>query len=66
MIPRGMIKLPMQVGNEVVEVDFIVVETYSPLHSYFSEALASCHGSGVIYATYEGQISYQGVCWGAC
>ena len=66
MIPRGMIKLPMQVGNEVVEVDFIVVETYYPLHSYFSEALASCHGSGVIYATYEGQISYQGVCWGAC
>ena len=66
MIPRGMIKLPMQVGNEVVEVDFIVVETYSPLHSYFSEALTSCHGSGVIYATYEGQISYQGVCWGAC
>ena len=30
VIPRRMIKLPMQVGNEVVEVNFIVVEACSP------------------------------------
>jgi len=29
-IPRDQIRLPMQVGSEVVEVDFIVVDTYSP------------------------------------
>ena len=28
--PRGQIKLPIQTGSEVVEVDFIVVDAYSP------------------------------------
>ena len=28
--PRGQIKLPVQVGLEVVKVDFIVVDAYSP------------------------------------
>lgn len=27
--PKGMIKLPMQTSDEVVEVKFIVVDTYS-------------------------------------
>ena len=30
IIPKGQIKLPMQTGSEVVEVDFIVMEVYSP------------------------------------
>ena len=30
VIPRGMIRLPMQAGSEVVEVNFIVVDAYSP------------------------------------
>ena len=30
VIPRGMIRLPVQVGDEKVQVDFIVVEAYSP------------------------------------
>nr|XP_023870393.1 uncharacterized protein LOC111982994 [Quercus suber] len=30
VIPEGMIRLPIQTGPEVVEVDFIVVSTYSP------------------------------------
>ena len=29
-IPRGQIRLPMQAGSEVVEVDFIMVDAYSP------------------------------------
>ena len=29
VIPRGQIRLPMQAGSKVVEVDFIVVDTYS-------------------------------------
>jgi len=30
VIPKGIIKLLIQTGNEVVEVDFIVVDAYSP------------------------------------
>ena len=30
IIPKGQVKLPMQAGSEVVEVDFIVVDAYSP------------------------------------
>ena len=30
VIPKGQIRLPIQAGSEVVEVDFIVVNTYSP------------------------------------
>ena len=30
VIPKGMIRLPIQIGPEIVEVNFIVVDTYSP------------------------------------
>lgn len=30
VIPRGQIRLPVQTGFEIVEVDFIVVDAYSP------------------------------------
>ena len=30
IIPKGQIRLPMQIGSETVEVDFIVVDAYSP------------------------------------
>lgn len=30
VIPKGQIRLPMQTGSEIVEVDFIVVDAYSP------------------------------------
>ena len=30
VIPKGMIRLPIQTGPEIVEVNFIVVNTYSP------------------------------------
>ena len=30
VIPKGMIRLPIQTGPEIMEVNFIVVETYSP------------------------------------
>ena len=30
VMPKGQIKLPVQIGPEIVEVDFIVVDTYSP------------------------------------
>ena len=30
VILKGQVRLPVQTGSEVVEVDFIVVDTYSP------------------------------------
>ena len=30
VVPKGHIRLPIQTGSEVVEVDFIVVNAYSP------------------------------------
>ena len=30
IIPKGQIRLPLQTGSETVEVDFIVVDAYSP------------------------------------
>ena len=30
IIPKGQIKLPVHIGSETVEVDFIVVDAYSP------------------------------------
>ena len=30
IIPKGQIRLPMQTGSEVVKVDFIIVDAYSP------------------------------------
>ena len=30
VIPKGMIRLPIQTGPEIVEAKFIVVDTYSP------------------------------------
>ena len=30
IVPKGQIRLPMQNGSETVEVDFIMVDAYSP------------------------------------
>ena len=30
IVPKGMIRLPVQTGKKVVSMDFIVVEAYSP------------------------------------
>ena len=30
VIPKGQIRLPIQIDSEVLEVDFIVVDSYSP------------------------------------
>ena len=30
VIPKGQIRLPVQIGSNVVEVDFIVVDAFSP------------------------------------
>ena len=30
IVPKGLIRLPVQTGSETIEVDFIVVDAYSP------------------------------------
>ena len=30
IIPKGQVRLPVQAGSEIVEVDFIVMDAYSP------------------------------------
>ena len=30
VVPRGQIRLPVQTGSDVIEVDFIVVDAFSP------------------------------------
>ena len=42
VILRDHIRLPIQAGSEVVEVDFIVVDAYSPIHGYCGQTLTSC------------------------
>ena len=62
VIPKGQIKLPVQTGPKVVEVDFIVVDAYSPytaivarpwLHTL--EAVSSTLHQKVKYPS-EGQV----------
>ena len=62
MIPKGQVRLPMQTGSEVVKVDFIVIDAYSPytaivarpwLHTL--EAVSSTLHQKVKYP-FEGQI----------
>ena len=62
IIPKGQIRLPVQIRLEVVEVDFIVVDAYSPytaivarpwLHTL--EAISSTLHQKIKYP-FEGQI----------
>ena len=62
IIPKGQIRLPVQTGSETVEIDFIVVDTYSPytaivarpwLHTL--EAVSSTLHQKIKYPS-EGQI----------
>jgi len=55
-----MSKLPVQTGNEVVDMDFIVVNAYSPLYGNSSETLASRYGSNLLNPTYEGEVPHNG------
>ena len=38
IIPKGQIRLPVQTGSEMVEVDFIVMDAYSPYTSKIGRA----------------------------
>ena len=51
VIPRGQIRLPMQTDSEVVEVDFIVVDAFSPYTAIVARPWLNARGavSSTIY-----------------
>ena len=56
IIPKGQIRLPMQTGSEVVKVDFIVVDTYSPYTAIVARPWL--HTLGAVYSTLHQKVKY--------
>ena len=55
IIPKGQIRLPVQTGSETVEVDFIVVDAYSP---YTAIARPWLHTLGAVSSTLYQKVKY--------
>ena len=49
IIPKGQVRLPVQTGSEVVEVDFIVVDAFSPYTAIVARPWL--HTLGVVSST---------------
>ena len=56
VILRGQIRLPIQAGSEVVEVDFIVVDAYSPYTAIVARPWL--HALGVVSSTLHKKVKY--------
>ena len=56
VIPRGQIRLPVQVGSEVVEVDFIMVDVYFPYTAIVARSWL--HALGAISSTLHLKVKY--------
>ena len=56
IIPKGQIRLPVQIGSETVEVDFIVVGAYSPYTAIVARPWL--HTLGAISSTLHQKIKY--------
>ena len=56
VIPKGQIKLPIQTDSEVVEVDFIVVNSYSPYTAIVAEPWL--HALGAVSFTLHQKVKY--------
>ena len=54
--PRGQIRLPIQIGSEVVEVDFIVVDAYSPYTTIVARPWL--HALGAVSFTLHQKVKY--------
>ena len=53
---KGQIKLPIQAGSEVVEVDFIVVDAYSPYTAIVARPWL--HTLGAVFSTLHQKVKY--------
>ena len=56
VIPKGHIRLPIQTDSEVVEVDFIVVDSYSPYTAIVARPWL--HALGVVSSTLHLKVKY--------
>ena len=56
VIPKGQIRLPIQTDSEVVEVDFIVVDSYSPYTTIVAKPWL--HALGAVSFTLHQKMKY--------
>ncbi|XP_050258431.1 uncharacterized protein LOC126703515 [Quercus robur] len=56
VIPRGQIRLPIQIGSNIVEVDFIVVDAYLPYTAIVARPWL--HALGTISSTLHQRVKY--------
>ena len=56
VIPKGMIRLSIQTGSDVVEVDFIVVDAYSPYIAIVARPWL--HALGAMSSTLHQKVKY--------
>ena len=56
IIPKGQIRLPVQTGLEMVEVDFIVVDAYSPYTAIVARPWL--HTLGAVSSTLHQKVKY--------
>ena len=56
VIPKGQIRLPIQTDSEIVEVDFIVVDSYSPYTAIVARPWL--HALGVVSSTLHQKVKY--------
>ena len=61
VIPRGQIRLPVQASSEVVEVDFIVVDAYSPYTVIMARPWLHALGGRLFYSAPKGEIPIGGL-----
>ena len=60
IIPKGQIRLPVQTGSEVVEVDFIVMDAYSPYTAIVARPWL--HTLGAVSSTLHQKVKYPSEC----
>ena len=56
VVPKGQIRLPVQTGTDVVEVDFTVVEVFSPYTAIMGRPWL--HSSGAVSSTLHQKVKY--------
>ena len=56
VVPKGQIRLPMQASIDVVEMDFIVVDTFSPYTAIMGKPWL--HSLGAISSTLHQKVKY--------
>ena len=56
VISKGQIKLPIQTDSEIVEVDFIVVDSYSPYTTIMAKPWL--HALGAVSSTLHQKVKY--------